>query len=106
MGLQGSTNIPEYGCRDCNFNTTRRTSRTCKKVGFGPRRIDIYILLLEDRVVDEPDLKIPHARLHERAFVLVPLAELASESIHPVLGSTIANLVEKVSGLDGINPLA
>ena len=73
---------------------------------FGPRLIDIDILLLEDRVVDEPDLKIPHARLHERAFALVPLAELASESIHPVLGSTIASLVEKVSGLDGINPLS
>ena len=73
---------------------------------FGPRLIDIDILLLEDQVVDEPGLKIPHERLHERAFALVPLAELAPESIHPILGSSIASLVEKVSGLDGINPLA
>lgn len=73
---------------------------------FGPRLIDIDILLIEDQVVDEPDLKIPHERLHERAFVLVPLAELSPESIHPILGSTFASLAEKVSGLDGINPLS
>ena len=72
---------------------------------FGPRLIDIDILLLENQVVDEPGLKIPHERLHERAFVLVPLAELIPESIHPVLGSTIGNLAEKVAGLDGVNPL-
>ena len=72
---------------------------------FGPRIIDIDILLLEDQVVDEPDLKIPHERLQERAFVLVPLAELTPESIHPVLGTTVASLAEKVAGLDGINPL-
>ena len=72
---------------------------------FGPRLIDIDILLLEDQVVDEPDLQIPHASLHERAFVLVPLAEIAPESIHPVLRTTIAGLAKKVVGLEGINPL-
>ena len=72
---------------------------------YGPRLIDIDILLLENQVVDEPNLKIPHERLHERAFVLAPLAELTPDSIHPVLGITIAKLAETVSGLDGINPL-
>lgn len=72
---------------------------------FGPRLIDIDILLLEDQVIDQPGLKIPHEKLHERAFVLVPLAELASELIHPILGTTIADLAEKVPGLKGINPL-
>ena len=72
---------------------------------FGPRLIDIDILLLEDQVVDEPDLQIPHARLHERAFVLVPLAEIAPELIHPILSTTIAGLAEKVVGLESINPL-
>ena len=72
---------------------------------FGPRLIDIDILLLENQVVDEPNLKIPHERLHERAFVLIPLAELAPELIHPLLGIPIANLARKVNGLDGINQL-
>ena len=71
----------------------------------GPRQIDIDILLLEDRVVDEPELIIPHASLHLRAFVLVPLAELAPDSVHPVLGVTIADLAGQVDGLEGVKPL-
>ena len=70
----------------------------------GPRLIDVDILLYGDRVVDEPDLHIPHASLHLRAFALVPLAELAPESIHPVLGVTIAKLAEQVDGLEGVKP--
>ena len=71
----------------------------------GPRLIDIDILLLEDQVVDEPELIIPHASLHLRAFVLVPLAELAPDSVHPVLGVTIADLAGQVDGLEGVKPL-
>ncbi len=43
---------------------------------FGPRTIDVDLLTYHDDVIDEPDLQIPHPRMHERAFVLVPLAEL------------------------------
>ena len=71
----------------------------------GPRLIDIDILLLEDLVVDEPNLIIPHASLHLRAFVLVPLAELTPDSVHPVLGVTIGHLAEQVDGLEGVIPL-
>ena len=72
---------------------------------FGPRLIDIDILLFGDLVVDEPDLRIPHASLHLRAFALVPLAELTPDSVHPVLGITIAKLVGQVDGLDGVKLL-
>ena len=71
----------------------------------GSRLIDIDILLLEDQVVDEPELIIPHASLHLRAFVLVPLAELAPDSVHPVLGVTIGDLAGQVDGLEGVKPL-
>ena len=72
---------------------------------FGPRLIDVDILLLEDQMVNQPDLQIPHASLHLRAFVLVPLAELAPDLVHPVLGETIAQLASRVDGLDGVKPL-
>ena len=72
---------------------------------FGPRLIDVDILLLGDLVVDEPDLQVPHASLHLRAFVLVPLGELTPESVHPLLGKTIAELTSEVDGLDGVTAL-
>jgi 2-amino-4-hydroxy-6-hydroxymethyldihydropteridine diphosphokinase len=63
---------------------------------WGPRPIDLDILLYDGRVVDAPELTIPHPRLAERAFVLVPLCELAPELRHPLLGKTMKELLASV----------
>jgi len=60
----------------------------------GPRLIDIDILLFADWVVDEPGLKIPHPAMHQRRFVLEPLAEIAPEAFHPKFGKTARTLLE------------
>lgn len=61
-----------------------------------PRQIDLDILFYGDEVVREDHLEIPHPRLHERAFVLRPLSELASERIHPKLKKTVKELLESL----------
>jgi len=70
----------------------------------GPRLIDLDILFYGRRVVESESLQIPHPRLVERAFVLVPLCDLAPDLIHPVLNVTVASLLSKV-GEEGIRRL-
>lgn len=61
---------------------------------FSSRKIDIDILLYENEIVNEAALKIPHPRMHERKFVLVPLNEIGSGVVHPVLNKTIESMLE------------
>ena len=70
---------------------------------WGPRVIDLDLLAYGDEVIDQPGLTLPHPRLHERAFVLVPLAEIAPGLVIPGNGEVAALLAAvDVSGIEAI----
>ena len=64
---------------------------------WGPRVIDLDILLYGQEVVSEGDLTIPHPEMHRRRFVLAPLCELASYVVHPVFGVSIRGLIDRLT---------
>jgi 2-amino-4-hydroxy-6-hydroxymethyldihydropteridine diphosphokinase len=63
---------------------------------WGPRTLDLDLLLYDDRILETAKLQIPHPRMRERAFVLVPLAEIAPDWLDPVSKKAIAQLLEEV----------
>ena len=63
---------------------------------WGPRLLDLDLLLFDNLVLETPTLQLPHPRMHERAFVLVPLAEIAPDWIEPISGKSIAKLLQAV----------
>ena len=69
---------------------------------WAPRTMDLDILLDGSTVVSEPDLIVPHLRLAERAFVLIPLADLAPDLVHPTAGRTIAALAAAAPGRETV----
>lgn len=75
-----------------------------ESVHWGPRLIDLDILFYDDLTLNSPELVIPHPHLHERGFVLVPLADLAPDLEHPRLRRRIRDLLATVD-LSGITPL-
>ena len=73
-----------------------------KVIRNGPRLIDLDILFYEDQVLQDEDLEVPHPRMVERGFVLVPLADLRPDIVHPRLGERVSDMLAKVD-ITGIN---
>jgi 2-amino-4-hydroxy-6-hydroxymethyldihydropteridine diphosphokinase len=75
---------------------------------WGPRRLDLDLLLYNGEVIFAPDLVVPHPEMHRRGFVLVPLAEIAPQAWHPVMGKSAADLLSELNYADraAVQPIA
>lgn len=97
--LKAETTLEPYEllkeCQRIEFQLGR--SRHPEEKRWGPRTIDLDILFYDDRVISTDVLQIPHPAVHLRAFVLVPMLEIASDLIHPTIGKSISNIYDALA---------
>lgn len=94
--LKGNTNLKPQELLSFVLGIEEKMGRK-RTIKWGPRNIDIDILFYESLIIENENLKIPHPELHKRAFVLIPLCEIAPDFIHPVFNKTMMNLKNELT---------
>lgn len=94
--VEGETELPPHDLLN-QLRALEKRPGGEKEFPKGPRKLDIDILLYSDQTVAAPDLQIPHPRMTQRRFVLIPLAELAPNLRHPSWPSTVQDLLASTS---------
>jgi 2-amino-4-hydroxy-6-hydroxymethyldihydropteridine diphosphokinase len=105
MVVKVETGLTPSGLLGANLMLEAILGRMRGEKQYSSRVIDVDILLYEDLVINEVSLKIPHPRMHERKFVLVPLCEIAPGLVHPVLKKTFAFLLETCQDTSNVRHL-
>jgi 2-amino-4-hydroxy-6-hydroxymethyldihydropteridine diphosphokinase len=98
---RGDTNLSPHQLLTLIKEIERQLGRQ-PTIRYGPRTIDIDILLYDRRVIRDPELQIPHPRLAARAFVLYPLREIAPAVIHPVTGKSATDMVAELENMEEV----
>lgn len=97
---------PEELLKVCQRVEAQLGRKRADESGYNDRTIDIDILFYDDKIIDEHengiDLTIPHPHVHERAFVLVPLLEVAPAYVHPVLNKTISDIYDDIDDPEAV----
>jgi 2-amino-4-hydroxy-6-hydroxymethyldihydropteridine diphosphokinase len=97
-----TTNLPPEELLHLAKDIETKMGRVPSKQINSPRPIDIDILFYNNKIMETQDLTIPHPRLKDRAFVLIPLTEIAPDLVHPKLDKSIAQLANDVKGQKGV----
>lgn len=104
QALTLQTNLPPEALMMALLKIEQEMGRR-REIKMGPRIIDIDILLIDEEVINTPQLTVPHPFLAERRFALMPLAEIASNAIHPVLNKTVQQLLDECPDALSVNKI-
>jgi 2-amino-4-hydroxy-6-hydroxymethyldihydropteridine diphosphokinase len=103
MVVSGETTLDPHALMHFLKDIERTMGRT-PGIRYGPRVIDLDLLLYDDVIVTTDDLIVPHARMFERRFVLVPLADIAPDRVHPLLGESVRVLLARLPDDASVKP--